>query len=113
MSTALMQRVEMAPSGLHPPRAMPSLSIDVVRVLRPLALFVLGWSLPVTLLPVLALGACLALPCLPFMLPLMVLGARGIPWLPRAHHSARRSSPPPAPRILRGRLWDARDFAVA
>ena len=80
MSTAVLPRFTV---GARTERRALTGTFDSIRVIRPLAIGLATVTLGVTAVPiVLAMLAC-AVPLIPFVFPLLLMSARGVPWWPR------------------------------
>jgi hypothetical protein len=110
MTTTIMRHVGMAPSAVPTDHLKTRLGLDFLRPARALSLALVSVTLPLLLLPVLLLAGSFLFVCIPMIVPFMLLGVRGLPLFP-PHPDAVRRQPTKPPRVLRGRLWDARDFA--
>lgn len=110
MSTAILHG-----AGLSRPfvsqRRRPALKIDILKVVRPCALALAACTLPAFLLPTLAMAALFVAPCVPMLLALWLFAAPADAIGSNVACTNTRAEPADTPRVLRGRLWDARDWA--
>lgn len=110
MTTAIMHQVGMAPSAVPTRQLKTLLGLDLLRAARALSLVLVSVTLPLLLLPVLLLAGGFLFACIFVIAPFMLFSVRGLPLFP-PHPDGVRSQPAKPPRVLRGRLWDAREFA--